>query len=107
MSHNNIESETPLLGGKTIHMKTGLFFIGATVGLVAGAILIGNNYAARRFVRDTQDTISSKLREKANHYRFKMEAAKDGDCISCGCNCDLEVNTEELFNSDDITDIEI
>ncbi|MCL2862030.1 MAG: hypothetical protein FWE22_06440 [Firmicutes bacterium] len=92
-------------------MKTGLFFVGATFGLIAGALLVNNNFMARRFVRDTQDILSSKIREKANNFRFRTEAAEDmmPKCGCGGCWTESESETtEDLFIDDEnLLDTEI
>ena len=82
-------------------MKTGLFFIGASFGMIAGALLVNNNFMARKMLRDTQDKISSKIREKANGYRYKMEVAKE-EIPTCGCGCWTEDEIEELLTEDEI-----
>lgn len=53
------------------------FFIGVILGMVGGAVLATNSYKTRQAVKDSQNTIMEKAKEK-------MEKSKSGDQKSNG-----------------------
>jgi hypothetical protein len=71
-------------------MKTGIY-IGLALGMVAGALLVNNNYHARRFVDETQEKVKSKIRQKGKtlmNDNCCCEAASD-DGVADGISDDV------------------